>query len=140
MKIVIKTHTLHVLQSDQTYGSSRSWHSLVIGRSRMPVFVFNLTDLTNPLESGFVSRTLPKGHEDLGEEGSTITTMSPVLMFFLTLDHFCRSCINVRYSCVHHLQNKSAKYCTCFHRHLAYKSALVNSPGGRTHLEFSRRM
>jgi hypothetical protein len=32
--------------------------------------------------------------------------MSPVLMFFLTLDHFCRSCINVRYSCVHCLQNK----------------------------------
>ena len=140
MKIVIKTHTLHVLQSDQTYGSSRSWHSLVIGRSRMPVFVFNLTDLTNPLESGFVSRTLPKGHEDLGEEGSTITTMSPVLMFFLTLDHFCRSCINVRYSWVHRLQNKSAKYCTCFHRRLAYKSALVNSPGGRTGLEFSRRL
>lgn len=111
-----------------------------MGRSIILVFVCSLTDRTIPSESGFVSRILASGHKDRGEVGSTTNTISPTLRLVFALDHFCLSCISVKYSCVHLLQNKSAKYCTCFHRRLVYESDLENSPGGRTGCEFCKRM
>lgn len=50
---------------------------------------------------------------------------SPVWKFLLTIDHFCHSWSNGRYSWVHLVQNKSGKYWTCFHLFLVYVSSLL---------------
>ena len=119
---------------------SKRRQSLVIGLSRMLVFVWTFTERTSPLESAVVLRTLPIIHEPLGAVASAITTISPGMKFLFCFVHFCLSCITSKYSNVHLFQKSSATYCTCLHLLLMYRSDFSNRPGGRMGLPFSRRM
>lgn len=103
-----------------------------MGLCRTAVLVFSMTLRTRPLGPGRVFITRPKGHEFLGAVWST-------LKFLLVLTHFCRCCIKERYSVVHRCQERSARYWTCFHRLLAYKSSFLKSPGGKRGLDFNCR-
>lgn len=85
-----------------------------------------------------VSVILSLSQEFLGELSSTTSTRSPTVRFLRGLCHFCRSCIIARYSLTHLFQNRSVMYCTCLHRLRAYKSCLLNKPGGSVGLPLSR--
>ena len=110
-----------------------------MGLCRVLVLVLTRTLRTRPVCPGRVFITRPKGQEFLGAVGSTTTTMSFSLKFLLMWAHFCRCCIRVRYSVVHLFQKRFARYCTCFHRFLVYKSSFLKSPGGKSGLLFSCR-
>ena len=111
--------------------------SLFIGLSRMLVFVLIFALRTVPLESGNVWTILPISQELRGEELSAISTTSPAAKFLLGRNHFCRSWRSGMYSRIHLVQNRSARYWTCFQRLLEYVSSLLKMPGGMLGWDFS---
>lgn len=108
-----------------------------MGRWMMLLLVLTKTLRTNPFEPGSALTTRPSGQEFLGAFSSIMTTRSPGVKFRLTLFHLCRNCINGRYSLIHRLQNRLARYCTCLHLLCEYRSSLWNSPGGMIGLVFN---
>lgn len=127
--MIIAFHTSsHSIVSPDAASSNK--HSLLTGLSKMLVLFFSFTLCTIPLESGNVSTTLPMSQELRGEELSTSYSKSQAIRFLLGLDHFWRSWRRGRYSRIHLVQNKSARYLNCFYRFLVYVSSLLKMPGG----------
>ena len=112
-------------------------HSLSIGRLSILVLVLTRTCLTNPSEAGMVSMIFPIGHTFLGVDSFITKTRSPTLAFRLGCSHFCLSFSWGRYSRTHLRQNKSARYCTCFQRLLAYCDSFSVTAGGNWTFPFS---
>lgn len=119
-----------IMNNTQLYVLSNSMQSFVTGLSYTPVLVLIFTVLTSPFESGRTSSTLPRTQDPRGAVLSTTITMSPTVKSLLILVHFCLSCSKGKYSFVHLLQNRLARYWTCFQRRLVYMSECWNSPGG----------
>lgn len=71
------------------HSASASWSRqiFVIGRSKQLLFVLIRTWRTNPFLSGNVCRTFPIIQEFRGAVWSTISTISPGIMFRFTRDH-----------------------------------------------------
>ena len=109
-----------------------SWrkHSLFTGLSMVLVLVRSFTRRTVSSESGMVWVILPIIHVFRGDELSTNNATSPGVKFLFSFPHFWCSWRRGKYSRVHLLQNRSARYCTCRHRLLAYRSSLVKVPSG----------
>ena len=99
---------------------------MLIGLWMTLALVFTKTLRTSPLGPGRVFTTRPRGHKFLGAAGSTISTRSFSLKLCLRLVHFCLCCIRAKNSVVQRFQNRLARYCTCLHRLLPYKSSLFH--------------
>lgn len=97
--------------------------------------IWSLTLRTRPSSSWYASRTLASFHSFRGSSSSLTITISPACVFHLGVCHRCLRVMLARCSFLHLLENCSAKYCTRRQRFRAYKSSLMNSPGGGTGME-----
>lgn len=111
------------------YTVSCSKHSLFICLSMVLVLVCSFTWRTVPWESGRVWIILIDGNYPCISWGkpSTTSTTSSCLKFLCSVDHFWRSW--GKYSPVHLVQNKSARYCTCLQCPQVYWSSLLKVSG-----------
>lgn len=85
---------------------------------------------TSPSSCSCTSRTLESFHSFQGRSSSVTMTMSLTFTFRFGVSHFCLRLILARYSFLHLPQNCSDRYCTALQHFLAYKSSLINLPGG----------
>ena len=120
-------------QMYQNYPAGANKMSLFIDRSitaepnfkflpslQRETFIF--ADRRWPISFIAYSTTRPSHHRFLGKFSSTTRTRSPILWVLFEESQIWRCFRDGRYSLRHRDQNKSAKYCTCLHRLLKYKS------------------
>ncbi len=118
---------LYVTSGPQTVGYMEAISSPALTHMFPPLFVpssgapkrhslsMHLTERTySPLL--FVSSTArPKVQCPFGNNSSIAKTMSSTIRLRVMVCHYGLNCNMGKYPVVHLLQNRSARYCTCFH-------------------------
>ena len=89
-----------------------------------------VTFRNRPSSSSGASTTMASFHSLRGTSSSLMITMSPTSTLRLGACHSWRRVIFDRYSFLHLCQNCSDRYWTLLQRFLAYRSSLINFPGG----------
>ena len=116
-------------ERSQSSHDDSSKHSLWIGLTSIPHFVFISIARTRPSEPGILLVTCPSNQQFLGRLSSTTSTTLFAVILSCLCNQLLRSCSVGKYSLVQRVQKISAKCWTWRQRRREYMSCLTNSPG-----------